>query len=65
MKLTFAGLARVIRTNERYFLAVGVDAHPFDGLGVVALECFWLTDVEITQHGLKLSIQMMDFFTLH
>ena len=46
MKLTFAGLAGVIRTNESYFLAIGVDTHPFDELGVVTLECLWVADVE-------------------
>ena len=65
MKLTFAGLTRVIRTNERYFLAIGVDAHPFNGLAIVAFECLWVTDVETAQHDLKLSISMIDFFNLH
>ena len=60
--LTFALFAMDIRTDERYFLTFGVDAHPLDGLGVVAVESLGLADVEKGEHCLELSIPVASFF---
>ena len=63
MRLNSASLAIVVGAGKRYFLAVGIDAHPIDGFIVVAVEVYWMVDVKLTQHSLK--IHVLEVFFLH
>ena len=61
VRLNFASLA--VGAEQRYFLAVGADAHPVDGFGVVAVEVFRVADVELAQHGLEIGV--LEVICLH
>ena len=63
VRLNFASLAVVIGAEKRYFLAVGVDAHPVDGFIVVAVEVLRVADAEVAQHGLEVGV--FEAFCLH
>ena len=54
-----------ISAKEGRMLAVRVDAHPLYPLGVLALQFIWESELEPSQHGLKMGIVADGLLTLH
>ena len=59
--LSLALVAVRVVADEGWSFAFGVDAHPPDLVGVLAVEPLGLGDLELAQHGLQTGIAVENF----